>query len=199
MVVFNPLKHVQCFSQVSSKRHTVHGQVTMVLPDNVGAMLNIPCLKCLFNQTPGIIVQLFHVSGTVCTRWDTKSLGPMPDLTNHNCFTSRTAEGASCSEFHFQTHSSKRFGPGLVGYSRERGEARLLKKKLKIWRVGKRKWIKCNMTVLCHRHRAHNHRVTVARRVAAQTQRHTTINRTFLQLAERWKSVQVKISRNLPF
>lgn len=31
------------------------------------------------------------------------------------------------------------------------------KKKRKIWVAAKRKLIKCDMTVLCHRHRTHNH------------------------------------------
>lgn len=60
-----------------------------------------------------------------------KPLGPQPDLTNDKRFTSRTAEGASRSESHFETHSSKHFGPVLVGYSE--GESGAVKEEAKNW------------------------------------------------------------------
>lgn len=62
---------------------------------------------------------------------DAKPLGPRPDLTNDNCFTSRAAEGASRSKSHFETHSSKHFGPVLVGYSGERGSGAVKRRSVK--------------------------------------------------------------------
>lgn len=118
------LEHVSCYLHaLSGAAHCTWARapVTTMLPDNVGVMFNIACVTRLFNGTAGNTLPLFRVSVSVCTRTDAKPLGPQPDLTNDNCFTSRAAVGACRSESHFETHSSKHFGPVLVGYSRERG------------------------------------------------------------------------------
>lgn len=119
--------------------------------------------EVFFGETPGNVLQLLHISAEdIGIQRHTKPLGPQPDLTNHNCFTSRTAEGASRSDSHFEAHSSKHFPPLLAPYSWECG---LLKKKQKIWGVGRGKLSKCNMTVLC-RPTTHAITVTVAHSLA---------------------------------
>lgn len=128
------LEHVSCYLHaLSGAAHCTWAcaRVTMMLPDNVGVMFNIACVTCLFNGTPGNTLQLFRVSVSVCTRRDAKPLGPQPDLTNDNCFTSHAAEGASRSKSHFETHSSKHFGPVLVGYSGERGSGAVKRRSIK--------------------------------------------------------------------